>query len=71
MSERIAKGIVRKYGKGKDYLTADDCTKVIHRRYAKAAGKQRSQTPKKNKSRESGRRWSIQYFYLKDKIYYW
>ena len=56
MSERIAKGIVRKYGKGKDYLTADDCTKVIHRRYAKAAGKQRSQTPKKNKSRESGRR---------------
>lgn len=56
MTERIAKGIVRKYGKGKDFLTVDDCTKVIHRRYAKAGVGKQSQTPKKNKSRESARR---------------
>ena len=34
MSERVAKGIVRKYGHRKDYLTAEDCAKVLHRRYA-------------------------------------
>lgn len=55
MSERIAKGIIRKYGKGKEYLTVDDCEKVINRRYAKAQGA-KSPTPKKNKSRDSVRR---------------
>lgn len=55
MSERIAKGIIRKYGKGKEYLTVEDCEKVINRRYAKAQGA-KSPTPKKNKSRDSVRR---------------
>ena len=55
MSERIAKGIVRKYGKRKDYLGLDDCKKVIHRRYAKVGNSKQSQTPKKNRSRDSVR----------------
>ena len=34
MTAKIARGIVRKYGKGKDHLTVQDCSKVIQRRYA-------------------------------------
>jgi hypothetical protein len=50
MTEKVAKGIVRKYGKRKEYLTAEDCLKVIHRRYNNQ-NRQRggSQTPKKSK----------------------
>lgn len=48
MTEKVAKGIVRKYGKRKDFLTAEDCTKVIHRRYANLnPNKPRNTTPKK------------------------
>ena len=46
MSERVAKGIIRKYGHRKDFLTAEDCSKVLHRRYAQGKSK-RSTTPKK------------------------
>jgi hypothetical protein len=53
ITEKVAKGIVRKYGKRKDYLTAEDCAKVLHRRYANQ-NKQRIQTPKKLKSMRSG-----------------
>lgn len=59
MNERVAKGIIRKYGHRKDYLTADDCTKVLHRRYAANQGKgkgKRSTTPKKDRSLNSSRR---------------
>lgn len=35
MTEKLAKAIVRKYGKGKDHLTSQDCSKVLNRRYAK------------------------------------
>lgn len=59
MSERIAKGIVRKYGKRKDYLGLEDCKKVIHRRYAKAGTSKQGQTPKKNRSRDSVRHWAL------------
>lgn len=47
MTEKLAKGIVRKYGKGKDFLTAEDCSKVINRRYAKINPTKRGTTPKK------------------------
>lgn len=50
MTEKVAKGIVRRYGKKKDFLSAEDCTRVIHRRYANQAGNKRSTTPKKNRS---------------------
>ena len=46
MSERVAKGIVRKYGQRKDHLTAEDCAKVLHRRYAQKKG-QRQTPPRK------------------------
>lgn len=46
ISERVAKGIVRKYGQRKDFLTAEDCGKVLHRRYAQKKGI-RSTPPKK------------------------
>jgi len=50
MTEKLAKGIVRKFGKRKDHLTAEDCAKVIHRRNANLNNKQpRSTTPKKNR----------------------
>lgn len=47
MSEKLAKGIVRKYGKGKDYLTAQDCAKIINRRNAKAFPNKKGTTPRK------------------------
>lgn len=56
----MAKGIVRKYGKRKDHLTAEDCAKVIHRRYANLnPNRQRSNTPKKGAKPaiNAGRRW--------------
>ena len=53
MTERVAKGIVRKYGKRKEYLTVEDCTKVIHRRYANQGANKRSNTPKKNRSQNN------------------
>lgn len=58
MTEKLAKGIVRKFGKRKDHLTAEDCAKVIHRRYANLSpGKQRGTTPKKAKApASSGKR---------------
>lgn len=34
ISEKLAKAIVRKYGKKKDFLNVEDCQKVIKRRYA-------------------------------------
>jgi hypothetical protein len=49
ISEKAAKGIVRKYGKRKDYLSAEDCIRVIHRRYANQY-RQRIQTPKRSTS---------------------
>ena len=51
MTEKVAKGIVRKYGKRKDHLTVEDCSNVIHRRYDNlAATAKRAHTPKKNRS---------------------
>ena len=53
----MAKGIIRMYGHRKDYLTADDCAKVLHRRYAAhTRGGKRSTTPKKDRSLNSSRR---------------
>lgn len=59
MTAKIAKGIVRKYGKGKDHLTVDDCTKVLHRRYAQMGnpiGGKKTATPSKNRSISGSRR---------------
>lgn len=47
MTEKMAKAIVRKYGKGKEFLSAEDCSKVINRRYAKINPTKRGGTPKK------------------------
>ncbi len=33
VSEKVAKAIVRKYGKRKEFLNIEDCQKVIRRRY--------------------------------------
>ncbi len=54
MNQKLAKGIVRRYGKGKDYLSAEDCAKVIHRRNAKINPQKRGNTPKKNRASTSG-----------------
>ena len=34
VSEKMAKAIVKKYGKKKEFLNIDDCQKVVKRRYA-------------------------------------
>lgn len=34
ISEKLAKAIVRKYGKKKEFLNVEDCQKVIKRSYA-------------------------------------
>lgn len=54
MTQKVAKGIVRKYGKRKDYLTSDDCAAVINRRYANANNRRgnapnTNNTPKKSR----------------------
>jgi len=60
MTERIAKGIVRKYGKRKDFLSSEDCASVINRRYALINNKRggnagnTSNTPKKTRVNASG-----------------
>lgn len=56
MTEKLAKGIVRKYGKGKDYLTAEDCARIINRRNAKAFPNRKGPTPKKPTTTTSTRR---------------
>lgn len=33
VSETMAKAIVKKYGKRKEFLNVDDCQKVVKRRY--------------------------------------
>lgn len=59
MTEKLAKAIVRKYGKGKDHLTSQDCSKVLNRRYAKMNPTKRGNTPKKGRvSATGGRKWS-------------
>ena len=56
MTEKIAKGIVKKYGKGKEHLTVQDCTKVIQRRNAKINPTKRGNTPKKARTSATGAR---------------
>ena len=56
MTEKIAKAMVRKYGKGKDFLTSQDCSKVINRRYAKINPTKRGNTPKKGRTSVTGPR---------------
>lgn len=53
MTEKVAKGIVRKYGHRKEHLTVEDCTRVIHRRYANQAANKRSTTPNKTRGNQS------------------
>lgn len=45
ITEKIAKLIVRKYGKRKDHLTVDDCISTVGRR--QSAGRSTSKSPKK------------------------
>lgn len=47
---------MRKYGKGKDYLTAEDCARIINRRNAKAFPNKKGPTPKKPTTTTSTRR---------------
>ncbi len=54
MTEKLAKGIVKKYGKRKDFLTAEDCAKVINRRHANINAGKRGNTPKKAARANSG-----------------
>lgn len=56
MTEKIAKGIVKKYGKGKEHLTVQDCAKVIQRRNAKINPTKRGNTPKKARTSAAGGR---------------
>lgn len=56
MTEKIAKGIVKKYGKGKEHLTVQDCAKVIQRRNAKIYPTKRGNTPKKARTSATGAR---------------
>lgn len=62
MTERVAKGIVRKYGKRKDFLSSEDCSSVINRRYAMINSKRggntgnANNTPKKARVSASGSR---------------
>jgi len=61
MTEKIAKGIVRKYGKRKDFLSSEDCSSVINRRYANNNNKRgnngnASNTPNKARVNTSGSR---------------
>jgi hypothetical protein len=49
ITEKVAKGIVKKYGKRKDHLTVEDCIRVLHRRYDNQY-RQRILTPKKSTS---------------------
>jgi ribosome maturation factor RimP len=44
ITEKIAKLIVRKYGKRKDHLTVEDCINVSRRQ---SAGRSTSKSPKK------------------------
>jgi hypothetical protein len=45
MTSKIAKLIVRKYGKRKDHLTASDCINTVARK--SSAGRSTSKSPKK------------------------
>lgn len=42
ITERAAKAMVRKYGKGKDYLSVEDCQRINERWSSRKAGKSRS-----------------------------
>jgi hypothetical protein len=52
----LAKAIIRKYGKGKDYLSVEDCSKILTRRYTKLNPNRRGNTPKKVKASVVGGR---------------
>lgn len=39
ITERAAKAMVRKYGKGKDYLSLEDCLRLNERWGARQSGK--------------------------------
>jgi hypothetical protein len=46
ITEKTAKGIVRKYGKGKDYLSIEDCLKINERFSTKNPSKSQSKGKK-------------------------
>ncbi len=47
ISEKVAKMIVRKYGRRKDHLSSEDCLAVAQRRTSKSTGRNTSKSPQK------------------------
>jgi hypothetical protein len=51
ITEKVAKLIVRKYGRRKDHLGAEDCLALVQRRTSQSAGRNTSQSAGRNTSK--------------------